>query len=200
MNRTQYPAAFRNEALRRLETPGQTVPALAEELGIHRGLLYRWRRKAGTSAGMTKRSPPRIAADPSAETTPETPSVSLEARPRRRPQDWTQDEKIGAVVESMSLTEEQLGGFLRQRGLYRATLDEWRESMLRGARAELDGRAAKKAKTDRAADAKRIRQLERELTRKEKALAEAAALLVLQKKMRSILGGEDDDIEPASGR
>jgi len=91
----------------------------------------------------------------------------------------------------MSLTEEQLGGFLRQRGLYRATLDEWRESMLRGARAELDGRAAKtaktktaktKTKTDRAADAKRIRQLERELTRKEKTLAEAAALLVLQKK------------------
>jgi len=200
MNRTQYPAAFRSEALRRLETPGQTVPALAEELGIHRGLLYRWRRKAGTSASMTKRSPPRLDADPSTGTSPEAPSVSLEARPRRRPQDWTQDEKIGAVVESMSLTEEQLGGFLRQRGLYRATLDEWRESMLRGARAELDGRAAKKAKTARAADAKRIRQLERELTRKEKALAEAAALLVLQKKMRSILGGEDDDIEPASGR
>ena len=141
---------------------------------------------------MLKRSPPRTDA-----TTPDTASASLEARPRRRPQDWTEDEKIGAVVESMSLTEEQLGGFLRQRGLYRATLDEWRESMLRGARAELGGHAAKRART---ADVKRIRELERELTRKDKALAEAAALLVLQKKTRSLLGGGDDDIQPSSGR
>jgi len=199
VSRSHYPASFRAEALRRLGTPGQTVPGLAEELGVHATLLYRWRRKAGTSTAMVKRSPPRTsaAAPCAAATTPDTPSASLEVRPRRRPQDWTEDEKIGAVVESMSLTEEQLGGFFRQRGLYRATLDEWRESMLRGARAELGGHAAKRART---ADAKRIRELERELTRKDRALAEAAALLVLQKKTRSLLGGEDDDIQPTSGR
>lgn len=202
MRRTKYPAGFRAEALRRLGTPGQSVPGLAVELGVHPTLLYRWRRKAGTPAAMMKRSPPRSGVDsfdagPSGARAPDMPDAPLEARPRRRPQDWTQDEKIGAVVESMSLTEEQLGGFLRQRGLYRATLDEWRESMLRGARAELGGHAVKKAKS---ADVKRIRQLERELMRKDKALAEAAALLILQKKIPSLLGGEDDDTEPAIGR
>jgi len=62
---------------------------------------------------------------------------------------------------------------------------------------ELDGHAAKKAE---AAEGKRIRELERDLTRKDKALAEMGALLVLQKKTRSLLGVADDDTEPPSGR
>jgi len=43
---------------------------------------------------------------------------------------------------------------------------------------------------------KRIKELERELRRKDKALAEAAALLILQKKVREALGAEDDDTDP----
>lgn len=214
MSRAHYSAEFKANAVRRLSTPGQDALALASELGVHESLLYRWRRKAGTPSAMSKRPPPRRSAittpsavtmpsantTPSATSTPQTTSNSASAsepRPKRRPQDWTHDEKITAVIESMSLTEEQLGGFLRQRGLYRATLDEWRESVLRGARAELGGHAAKKAE---AAEAKRVRELERDLSRKEKALAEMGALLVLQKKVRRILGDADDDTEPPSGR
>lgn len=195
MKRTKYSDGFKANALRRLAMPGQTVSALAVELGVGKTLLYRWRRKAGTPAAVTERRTPRTAATP-----PLTAHAPSEPRPRRRPQDWTDDEKIAAVLESMSMTEEQLGGFLRQRGLYRATLDEWREAMLRGAKAELGGRASKGEKKARAADAKRIRTLERELVRKDKALAEAAALLVLQKKMQLLLGGEDDDTDPSSAR
>ena len=47
---------------------------------------------------------------------------------------------------------------------------------------------------------KELRELERELARKDKALAEAAALLVLQKKFRALMGAEDDDTDPKSGR
>jgi transposase-like protein len=195
MRRTKYSDAFKANALRRLAMPGQTAPALAAELGISKTLLYRWRRKAGTPAAVTDRRTPRTAATP-----PLTTHAPSEPRPGRRPQDWTDDEKIAAVLESLTLTEEQLGGFLRQRGLYRATLEEWREAMLRGAKAELGGRASKSEKKARAADAKRIRTLERELVRKDKALAEAAALLVLQKKMRTLLGDADDDTEPSSAR
>ena len=101
-------------------------------------------------------------------------------KPPRRPQDWTGEEKLAVVMEAQGLTEEQLGGFLRQRGLHKATLDEWREAVERGARAELAGRTDKQTSS---ADAKRLRELERELARKDKALAEAAALLVLQKKL-----------------
>ena len=68
--------------------------------------------------------------------------------------------------------------------------------MLRGAKAELGGRSDKQP----SAESKRIRELERELARKDKALAEAASLLVLQKKFRALMGAEDDDTEPKNGR
>jgi hypothetical protein len=42
-------------------------------------------------------------------------------------------------------------------------------------------------------DKRRIKQLEKELQRKEKALAEAAALLVLRKKVQAIWGEQEDD-------
>ena len=45
-------------------------------------------------------------------------------------------------------------------------------------------------------DVRRVRELEKQLLRKDKALAETAALLVLQKKPRSIWGAGDDDTEP----
>jgi hypothetical protein len=47
---------------------------------------------------------------------------------------------------------------------------------------------------------KRIKELERELNRKEKALAEAAALLVLKKKVQEIWGDEDDTMDSRSER
>jgi hypothetical protein len=49
------------------------------------------------------------------------------------------------------------------------------------------------------AEAKRVRELERELRRKEKALAETAALLVLKKKAAAIWGDEDDSTESKNG-
>ncbi len=116
--------------------------------------------------------------------------------PARRPQDWTTEQKLSVVLDAQGLAEEELGGFLRQRGLHGATLSDWRETVLRGAKAELGGRSDKQPSLE----AKRIRELERELARKDKALAEAAALLVLQKKFRALMGAEDDDTEPKSGR
>ncbi len=117
-------------------------------------------------------------------------------QPVRRPQDWTSEQKLEVVLESQGLAEDQLGGFLRQRGLHEATLGDWRETVLRGAKAELGGRSDKQPTLE----SKRIRELERELARKDKALAEAAALLVLQKKFRALMGAEDDDTEPKNGR
>ncbi len=116
--------------------------------------------------------------------------------PGRRPQDWTTEQKLAVVLDAQGLAEAELGGFLRQRGLHGSTLTDWRETVLRGAKAELGGRSDKQP----GLEAKRIRELERELARKDKALAEAAALLVLQKKFRALMGAEDDDTEPKTGR
>lgn len=105
----------------------------------------------------------------------------------KRPNDWSPEEKLQVVLEAASLTDEQLGEFLRRKGLHETHLQQWRLEMLHGL-----GKPAKSKSKTTNADAKRIRQLEKELRRKDKALAETAALLVLKKKALQIWGDEDD--------
>ena len=176
--RRRHTSEFRANAVKKLNIPGQSTQELADELGVRASLLYRWRREAGTRNPMPKKKSP-----PTSE-------------PSRRPQDWTSEQKLAVVLDAQALAEDQLGGFLRQRGLHQATLSDWRETVLRGAKAELGGRSDRQP----GLEAKRIRELERELLRKDKALAEAAALLVLQKKFRALMGAEEDDTEPKNGR
>lgn len=176
--RKHYSPEFRANAVSQIGKPGQSVANLATELEVDPSLLSRWRKEAGIRSPMPKQK-----TGPTME-------------PARRPQDWTSEQKLAVVLDAQGLAEEQLGGFLRQRGLHLATLGDWRATVLRGAKAELSGRSDKQPD----ASAKRIRELERELARKDKALAETAALLVLQKKFRALMEAEDDDTEPRSGR
>ena len=99
---------------------------------------------------------------------------------------WTAAEKLRVVVETAKLKDSELGEYLRREGLHEAQLERWRAD----AEAALTD-APRKGR--RSPEAKRIRELERELRRKEKALAEAAALIVLKKKAAAIWGDEDDD-------
>jgi len=112
----------------------------------------------------------------------------------KRPQDWTPEEKLQAVIEAASIPEEELGAFLRRQGVHEAQLREWRQQLLQGLEQPAPG-----ARKKRTPEARRVRQLERELERKDKALAEAAALLVLQKKVQALWGDEDDDTTKKSG-
>lgn len=106
---------------------------------------------------------------------------------RKRPQDRSPAEKLRLVAEASKLTDEELGEFLRREGIHQAQLDQWEEAIV-GALGQQKRRSSKKT-----AESKRIRKLESELRRKEKALAEAAALLVLKKKAQEIWGDEGDD-------
>jgi len=104
-----------------------------------------------------------------------------------RPKDRTPEEKLRLLIEASGLGEEELGAFLRREGMHEADLRRWRESSLAG----LSDNITSKSQAGQAS--KKVRRLEKELRRKEKALAEAGALLVLQKKVREIWGDEDDD-------
>ena len=92
------------------------------------------------------------------------------------------EEKARLVMESAKLSGEQLTAYLAREGVHLAELEQWRVALDVGAKPS-------KATSDR------IRELERELARKEKALAETAALLVLKKKLHSLWGDEDDDTD-----
>ena len=110
-------------------------------------------------------------------------------RPRagRRPEDITPEEKLRLVQQAGRLDGAELGAFLRREGVHEADLAEWRTQANEAALAALSGRR------QRTTEQKRVRKLENELRRKEKALAEAAALLVLAKKARALWPDEDDD-------
>jgi hypothetical protein len=90
------------------------------------------------------------------------------------------------------LPEEELGEYLRRKGLHEAQLEQWRRRATEGATEALQSKRLRKKAS---VEANRVRALERELRRKEKALAETAALLVLKKKAAAIWGDEDDSTE-----
>ena len=173
----EYSEKFKSRLVAKMVGPqAMSASALSGEVGISQPTLSRWLREAHTVPAMPKRT-----------------SRSKEGTHAQRPQDWSPEKKLRVVVEASGLTEEELGAFLRKEGLHQAQLNEW----LATARSSL---AVRKGRKKVSAESKRIRELERELRRKEKALAETAALLVLQKKVRAIWGDEDDATEPRSGR
>ena len=111
--------------------------------------------------------------------------LPLMAPTKKSPRTWSIDEKVRILAEAAKLTGSELTTLLEREGLTLAALEQWRMSLAE------EGRASK-------ATMKHIRNLERELARKEKALAEAAALLVLKKKLEHLWEDEDDDTDEES--
>jgi transposase len=107
-------------------------------------------------------------------------SLPLMVPQRRKSKTWSIDEKVRVLAEARKVTGTELTALLQKEGLLLAELEQWRLAL------DEEGRAS-------IATTKRIRRLERELARKEKALAEVAALLVLKKKVEHLQKDEDDD-------
>ena len=102
----------------------------------------------------------------------------------KRPQDWTAAEQLRALQETHAMSEEERSAWCREHGLFGHHLTSWKAAFCaddKNAQSDRDARVLKDENT----------QLKRELVRKEKALAEAAALLILQKKFRALWEGEE---------
>jgi transposase len=110
------------------------------------------------------------------------PSVASH-KPKARA--WTVEQKAQVLAEASKFSGEQLTSYLEREGMKLADFERWRIALAE------DGQAS-------VATTKRIRKLERELARKEKALAEAAVLLVLKKTIDSYYREEDDDTDEPS--
>jgi len=87
------------------------------------------------------------------------------------------------VIEAEGLGPAELGEFLRREGLHEATLAQWKQAATEAL-----------SPSNRDPKAQRIAELEKQLARKDKALAETAALLLLQKKVQALWAVADDDI------
>ena len=113
-------------------------------------------------------------------------SLTMPARERA----WSAAARLSAVITTAAMDESTRSAWCRENGVYPQELDAWRASATQALAAPEERRASPK---ETAADRKRIKELERELRRKDKALAETAALLVLSKKLEAIFPrGEDE--------
>ena len=111
---------------------------------------------------------------------------------RQQAEDWDSASKFAVVLETATLSEVELAQYCRGKGLYVEQVRAWRATCEQ-ANARSEQKAAEIERSLKV-ERRRSKQLEVELRRKEKALAEAAALLILAKKYRAFPTPEDEDV------
>ena len=159
-----YSAERKAAVLQKMLPPTSlSVAELAKQEGISDVTLYHWRKQAIASGAMS-------------------------AVTKKTAEGWSAESKLAAVVETALLSEVELSQYCREKGLYPEQVKAWKQACLVGQQT-----ASQRQQTEGAqarADQKRIHELERELCRKDKALAEAAAILILRKKLNALWGDD----------
>jgi len=104
----------------------------------------------------------------------------------QRPQDWTRESQFQALLDTAAMGEEQRSQYCREKGIFPHHLETWRLSFIESEKVAvtLDKAQLKTLKEENAL-------LHKEIRRKDKALAETAALLVLQKKFQALWEDRD---------
>ena len=163
-----YSEEYKHEAARKFHSRGRKpVAEIANELGISSPTLYEWGRKHATLDGMKKTT-------------------------QRSPQDWPAVEKLQTIFEFERLCEQEQGEFLRKKGLHSEHLTAWKKILI----ASLDPSANEKVKPLRKEIVglkAELKTKDREINRKDRALAEVSALLILKKKVQAIWGSGEDE-------
>jgi len=156
----RYSEEFKASIIAKLLPPHNvSVPDMVKETGVPKDTLYTWRnqyRNKQVNAVANSNHPP---------------VASL-----------NNEEKLAIVIESASLTEVELGEYCRRKGLYPEQIAGWKNGFVLGSSAPLN-KAEREQMREQAVT---IKQLEKDLNRKDKALAETAALLILQKKFQAL--------------
>ena len=97
---------------------------------------------------------------------------------------YSAEQRFAFVLETATLSETELGQYCREKGLYPHQIQQWKQAFIEGDK--------QLTKPSDKGDKKRIKELEKELRRKEKALAKTAALLVLRKKYNALYGLDEE--------
>jgi len=164
---TRYSTEFKEAAVKKMMPPNaMSVRDIRHETGVSDVTLYKWRNEYRNKG---------IA----------VPADDI------KPDNWIGQDKLAVVIETAALNESELGEYCRRKGLYPEQIHRWKEAALKGY--EIDEKIQHQQNSSRKEDRNKIKKLESELRRKEKALAETAALLVLRKKAQAIWG-EDEDV------
>ena len=163
MQRNRYSEEFKEQALSKARQRGlRTLECVATELNLPLGSLKSWlktsNQKALASGTLVNLPQDRAAAH------------------------YSPAQRLQALLESHTLSGSDLSAWCREKGLFEHQLKQWREAFCNTT--ELDPR---QSFTELRTLKVKNEQLQRDLQRKDRALAEAAALLVLQKKFQALV-------------
>jgi transposase-like protein len=166
----RYSEAVKADVRRRMTPPHrQSVAQISAELGIHVVTLYNWRKTWRLQGEVVPAS-------------------------EKDPEGWGATDKFTVVLETAGLNATELSAYCRERGLYPEQVERWRQaSQDANEKPVLTLKEQKELERLRAQDQREIKRLKQELRRKEKALAEAAALLIASKKIQAFWGEDGDD-------
>lgn len=163
---TQYSSEFKEQLLAKVFTPnGSSTVELAKQSGVAYATLYTWIK-------MSKKQ-----------------NVSAQQTIPLRPESQSAEAKVRAVLDTLDKTESERSAYCREHGIYMHHLEAWKEQIVNG----LGAVQTKKDKIEQQQLTKEIKKLKSELNRKDKALAEVSALLILKKKADLLWGGEEDN-------
>lgn len=164
---TKFSQERKEAVIRKMCAPGnQKLSELSKEEGIALPTLYSWRKEARAQGKLM----------------PDTGTT---------PSGWNSRDKFAAVMETAALSEAEIAEYCRKRGIYPEQIKIWKQAC--EAANDWDSEQTRQLKASGKLEKKRITELERELARKEKALAEAAAILVLRKKISAIWGKDEEE-------
>ena len=148
-----------------LSPGGPSFTVLSEETGVHHTSLRQWVKAHVNGNTMTKKS-------------------------KKTSVQFTPEEKFQILLEAANLKDNQLGDYLRKKGLHSAQLEEWKQDAFAGMKSS-PGRPKKDPETVELKN--KEKRLEKELHRKDRALAEMSARIILLKKSRLIWGDAEEE-------
>lgn len=164
-NCTQYTAEFKEQLLAKVFSPNSSSRVeLAKQAGVPYGTLHTWIK-------MSKNK-----------------NVIASSTSPLRPESQLPETKLRAVIETLDKTEAEKSAYCRAHGFYSHHLEAWRAQMLTGLGSVA---TSKKERVEYQELTKEIKQLKSDLNRKDKALAEVSALLILKKKADLLWGDSE---------
>ncbi|MBU1342772.1 MAG: transposase [Proteobacteria bacterium] len=160
-----YPIQLKEAVLKKVLQGNKPHYEVARELGVGRSTIGKWLKEHKQNG-----------------------NIKLKSK-EKRPKDWTAEERISAIIETGGMTEEGRTTWCRKKGIFTHNLDQWKKDAISA--------VIQKPNKDQLEEHRNLKKeifaLKKDLSRKDKALAETAALLILKKKAQEIWGEPEED-------
>ncbi len=163
---SRYTNEFKQAMVQKfLTNPNRSAKSLSVEAGVPVSTLRNWKDKYCGNEGIVL------------------------SKKKLKPED-----KFNVVILTASMSEAEISQYCRKNGIYPEDIELWKKDCIAGCGAKFDKKARKQSRITERKLEQETKRLKKELNRKDKALAETAALLVLKKKANAIWGDPEDEL------